>query len=388
MKRWFALTAGIASAFGLAAVARADVDFVKDVKPLLEANCVKCHGPADKPKAGLRLDTKIDLVKGSKNGKVVEPGKAAESKLYEAITKPKDEDGHMPPKGDGLTKAQIELVRDWINQGVKWPDGLVLKSTAPAETKAPEIIIKADPGLPISDAEKAAVAKLQQAGVLTMRLAQNTNWLRVDFRLRGHEVKEAELVLLKDIPNLVELDLGGTTITDSSLIHVRPLTNLTRLQLHNTKVSDAGLENLKGLTKLVSLNLYGTAVTDKGVDQLKGLKGLKAVYLWQTKVTEGGAKQLASAVPGLNVDRGYEPPPPPKPEEKKADAKPADAKTDAKPAEKKDAKPADVKTEKKDAKPDEKKPEKKDAKPDEKKPEEKKPEKKDDKKVEEKKENK
>ena len=58
------------------------------------------HGAADKPKAGLRLDSKGAVLQGSKNGKVIEVGKAADSKLYEAITKPKDEDGHMPPQGE------------------------------------------------------------------------------------------------------------------------------------------------------------------------------------------------------------------------------------------------------------------------------------------------
>ena len=68
-----------------------DVTYNADIKPLLEKSCVKCHGAADKPKAGLRLDSKGAVLQGSKNGKVIEVGKAADSKLYEAITKPKDD---------------------------------------------------------------------------------------------------------------------------------------------------------------------------------------------------------------------------------------------------------------------------------------------------------
>ena len=49
-----------------------DVTYNADIKPLLEKSCVKCHGAADKPKAGLRLDSKGAVLQGSKNGKVIE----------------------------------------------------------------------------------------------------------------------------------------------------------------------------------------------------------------------------------------------------------------------------------------------------------------------------
>jgi hypothetical protein len=324
MKRPCALMTALFALPLLAAPARADVDFVKEIKPVLEQKCVRCHsGP--KAKEGLKLETKADLLAGSDNGKVVVPGKAAESKLYESLLLPKDDKKHMPQTGDPLPKPTIEKFQAWINEGVKWPDDLVLKDTS--EDTVPKLTVE-DTGLPITPAEKAAVEKLEKAGVFAMRLAQNTNWLRVDFTHRGKEVKDEELALLKDIANLVELNLGGTNITDSSLVHIKPLTNLVRLQLHRTKVSDAGLANLAGLSKLVSLNLYDTAVTDNGIMQLKELKKLKRLYVWQSKVTEPGAKQLASAIPGIDINRGYELPPEPKKEEPKKEDPKKDPKKD------------------------------------------------------------
>jgi hypothetical protein len=309
----------------LAGRARAEVDFVKDIKPVLEQKCVRCHsGP--KAKEGLKLETREDLLAGSDNGKVVVPGKAAESKLYESLILPKDDKKHMPQTGDPLPKPTIEKIQAWINEGVKWPDKLVLKDTS--ENDAPKLTVE-DTGLPISPAEKAAVEKLEKAGVFAMRLAQNTNWLRVDFTHRGKEVKDEELVLLKDILNLVELNLGGTNITDANLVHIKPCTNLVRLQLHRTKISDAGLAHLTGLAKLVSLNLYDTAVTDNGIMQLKELKKLKRLYVWQSKVTEPGAKQLATAIPGIDINRGYELPPEPKKEEPKKEDPKKDPKKDS-----------------------------------------------------------
>jgi hypothetical protein len=92
------------------------VDFVKDIQPLLSANCLSCHGPA-KSKGNLRLDSR-DSVR--RNG-VVHPGHSADSPLVQRIAGLAPE-GRMPPKGPGLTPKQIALVRAWIDQGAVWPE--------------------------------------------------------------------------------------------------------------------------------------------------------------------------------------------------------------------------------------------------------------------------
>ena len=91
------------------------------------------------------------------------------------------------------------------------------------------------------------------------------------------------------------------------------------------------------------LNLYGTGVSDAGLVNLEGMKKLKHLYVWQTKVTEAGAAKLKKAIPGVDIDRGFEEKPEPKkddkkPEPKKDDKKPAVKKDDKKPEPKKDDK--------------------------------------------------
>ena len=98
---------------------QAGVTFAKDIKPLFEKSCVKCHGP-EKQKGKLRLDTLEATLKGGENGKILAAGKSADSGLVHAIAR-LDEDEAMPPegKGDPLTKEQVGLVRAWIDQGAK-----------------------------------------------------------------------------------------------------------------------------------------------------------------------------------------------------------------------------------------------------------------------------
>lgn len=99
------------------------VTYASDIKPILDATCVKCHnGP--KAKGKLHLDSLEGVLKGSEDGKVVEPGNSAKSMLVLNVAHLGDEEDYMPPPKNkmGLKKlsdAQIGLIRAWIDQGAK-----------------------------------------------------------------------------------------------------------------------------------------------------------------------------------------------------------------------------------------------------------------------------
>jgi hypothetical protein len=96
------------------------VDFVRDVRPILEAKCYACHGDR-KQKGGLRLDHKANALAGSSFGKVIELGDAAKSALVQRITSA-DPDERMPFEKEPLSAHEIALIRAWIDQGANWPD--------------------------------------------------------------------------------------------------------------------------------------------------------------------------------------------------------------------------------------------------------------------------
>ncbi|MEX2137954.1 MAG: PSD1 and planctomycete cytochrome C domain-containing protein [Pirellulales bacterium] len=97
------------------------VDFVKDIQPLL-ARCTNCHG-IEMQEAGLNLQVKKGALLGGDNGKVILPGKSDKSRLVMAVSRV-DPELMMPPEGEGqpLTAEQVGFVRAWIDQGAKWPD--------------------------------------------------------------------------------------------------------------------------------------------------------------------------------------------------------------------------------------------------------------------------
>ncbi|HEV2970060.1 MAG TPA: PSD1 and planctomycete cytochrome C domain-containing protein [Pirellulales bacterium] len=98
-----------------------EVDFIRDVRPLFEARCWKCHGEA-KHESGLSLFRKESAFAGGDGGKAFEPGKSAESRLIRYVSG-LDSETVMPPEGEGerLTAEQVGLLRGWIDQGAKWP---------------------------------------------------------------------------------------------------------------------------------------------------------------------------------------------------------------------------------------------------------------------------
>ena len=96
-----------------AAAADSRAFFATAVLPPMQARCVECHG-ADKAKAGLRLDSFEATLAGDEFDRVVVPGDPAESILLQRVVLPRDHIDAMPPKGEGMTEAEIAALRAWI----------------------------------------------------------------------------------------------------------------------------------------------------------------------------------------------------------------------------------------------------------------------------------
>ena len=91
--------------------AASGVSFVTDIKPILDARCIKCHG-VEQTKEGLDLQTYENIFAGSRNGSVIEPGNATDSLLVQLIV-----EGEMPNRGQPVTPEELQLIIEWINQG-------------------------------------------------------------------------------------------------------------------------------------------------------------------------------------------------------------------------------------------------------------------------------
>jgi hypothetical protein len=97
-----------------------NVDYFRDVKPLLESRCIDCHRGV-KAKGGLRLDRQAAALQGGENGPAIVPGDNTQGELLRRISSD-DPDIVMPPKGTRLTDAEVALISRWIQEGASWPE--------------------------------------------------------------------------------------------------------------------------------------------------------------------------------------------------------------------------------------------------------------------------
>jgi len=100
-----------------------EVDYSRDIRPLLSENCYKCHGPDDAVReAELRLDTEEGAFRELPSGGFAAiRGDSSRSKLYQRISTD-DPAQRMPPPDSGklLTPDQIALMKTWLDQGAAW----------------------------------------------------------------------------------------------------------------------------------------------------------------------------------------------------------------------------------------------------------------------------
>jgi len=98
------------------------VSYARDIAPIIEQNCLECHRPGGDGEvaSGLRLDDYADLMKGTRFGPVVKPGDSLSSTLVILIEGRADPSLKMP-HGDRqpLSPGQIQMIRQWIDQGAK-----------------------------------------------------------------------------------------------------------------------------------------------------------------------------------------------------------------------------------------------------------------------------
>ena len=99
--------------------AAADESVASEAYAILKRACFECHGPA-RQEGELRFDTREQALASAK---AIAPGKPHGSELIRRVTLPRSDDERMPPRGNGLTKQEVDALRRWIESGAAWPAG-------------------------------------------------------------------------------------------------------------------------------------------------------------------------------------------------------------------------------------------------------------------------
>ncbi len=143
VRSWAGAVAGIAALLAGACAARAlrpqshrtseGVSFAQ-VGEIFRDSCEGCHN-SDKLKGGLLMDGHAGLLAGGEHGSAVIPGESGTSRLMQMVEGTLSP--RMPYKEDPLPRAQVELIRRWIDEGARGPEGP--DATARREVEIPDV---------------------------------------------------------------------------------------------------------------------------------------------------------------------------------------------------------------------------------------------------------
>lgn len=284
------------------------------VMPVLHDNCYRCHSTG-RQKGGLRLDSPEAITKGGKSG-------PAPAELLKRIQLPLDDEHHMAPKEKPqLTKAEVALLRWWVDAGAPFdkkvrdlPQDSAIKPVLTAfhagtagpigGADGPLTIADSDmPRAAIPPAAVAAIARLEAAGALVLPIAAGSPYL--DVRFPNDTMGASALQAIDALaPQLVSVKLTGLPIGDDALPILGHCKALVRLWLDNTHVTGKALSSLRALSQLRYLNLAGTAVTTADLQTLSALPQLQELFLYKTNVDKTHWATLQAGFPHTRLDSG------------------------------------------------------------------------------------
>ena len=149
-----------------------EIDFARDIRPIFEKSCVKCHGGVRR-KGGLSLLTRPRALAPGESGKpAVVPGKPAESELIRRVTADPGK-LRMPKGGPPLSAGEIDRLKRWIAAGADWPPHWAFRQKERPdlpEVKSPERVRN-----PI---DRFVLARLEDEGIKPSPEADRTTLIR------------------------------------------------------------------------------------------------------------------------------------------------------------------------------------------------------------------
>lgn len=111
-----------------------EVDFQRDIQPILESHCLRCHN-GGKARGGLRMETYEQMMKGGDTAAAIVPGDSLASELLIRIHLRPIDEGVMPDEGRALESMEVAKLNAWVKAGAKWPEGVTLTERKPDPVK-------------------------------------------------------------------------------------------------------------------------------------------------------------------------------------------------------------------------------------------------------------
>jgi mono/diheme cytochrome c family protein len=266
--------------------------YEKAIAPILAQKCVSCHGP-DKVKGQLQLQSPELIIKGGKNGSILNGIQNEEAQIIQRIHLPNADEKHMPPDGKlQLTLEELTLLNKWVKAG----GNFTKKISELAKTDSLAILAMAykAPAKGSGDNKNNAPdLKPYNSSYCTVNYLYNgSEEIEVNF-FQGSFYKIEQLKNLEKIKDkIVSLNMQGMPITKEDLAIILQFTKLKKLNLNYTKLTLNDLQPLKTINSLKNLSICGMDVNQNTLAKFLEKAPFTEINIWTNYSSEKEFQQL------------------------------------------------------------------------------------------------
>ena len=269
--------------------------YEKAIAPILTQKCVSCHGP-DKVKGKLQLQSPELILKGGKDGNILNGIQNEEALILQRIHLPNADEKHMPPIDKlQLTLEELTLLNKWVKAG----GNFTKKISELAKTDSLAILAMAYKAPAKGSGDKKNTApdlKEFNSNYLTVNyLFSGSEEIEVNF-FQGSFYKIEQLKNLEKIKDkIVSLNMQGMPITKEDLAIILQFTKLKKLNLNYTKLTLNDLQPLKSINSLMNLSICGMDVNQNTLAKFLEKAPFTEINIWTNHSSKKEFQQLSAS---------------------------------------------------------------------------------------------
>ena len=269
--------------------------YEKAIAPILSQKCVSCHGP-EKVKGQLQLQSPELIIKGGKNGSILNGIQNEEAQILQRIHLPNTDEKHMPPIDKlQLTLEELTLLNKWVKAG----GNFTKKISELAKTDSLAILAMAYKAPSKGSGNKKNTApdlKEFNSNYLTVNyLFSGSEEIEVNF-FQGSFYKIEQLKNLEKIKDkIVSLNMQGMPITKEDLTIILQFTKLKKLNLNYTKLTLNDLQPLKSINSLMNLSICGMDVNQNTLTKFLEKAPFTEINIWTNHSSKKEFQQLSAS---------------------------------------------------------------------------------------------
>ena len=277
------------------------------IQPLLQEKCYQCHS-SKKQKGKLRLDSKEFILKGGKDGPILNSINTQQSDILQRIHLPIEEEDHMPPSdNDQLTSSELDLITTWVEEGASfsatlhtYTDTVVILNYIQSKYSSKEN--KWWPMDNVDEADPKVINQLIQSGVTVEPLSDKSNYLQLSFisldTLSTQIWEDAQAIK----EQIISARFSGILLSGSEINNIAQWIRIRKLFLEGSLTEHSDITPLSKLKELRYLNILNDSLLDAQLNVLLELKSLEKIYVHGSKISEAGLKKLQSGLPDCRIE--------------------------------------------------------------------------------------